>query len=106
MTLRGKILSQEVVDHWPEVFGEVELNVLPLKYLRSVLVNFKDGKCWEIRITNQTKKEGWDIFEKNLSDLCKHYEAQIVTIDFKLDSERVKTDVIKTTQKFLKKKKL
>ena len=106
MTKQGRRLPEEVIRHWPEVFGEVKLNVLPLRYLHAVLVNFKDGKTWEIKITTKTKKEGWDSFEKSLSELCKAYETRIEKIDFKLDTERVKKDIEKETQKFLKKKKL
>lgn len=106
MTKQGRCLPEEVIQHWPEVFGEVKLNVLPLRYLHAVLVNFKDGKTWEIKITTKTKKEGWDSFEKSLSELCKAYETRIEKIDFKLDTERVKKDIEKETQKFLKKKKL
>ena len=40
----GNILPDEVVDVWPEVFGEVTLNVLPVEYIETVLINFKDGK--------------------------------------------------------------
>lgn len=103
---KGRDLPEEVVKHWPEVFGEVKLNVLPLRYLHAVMVNFKDGKTWEIKVTSRTKKEGWETFEKSLSELFRTYEARIENIDFKLDTERVKKDIEKETQKFLKKKKL
>lgn len=106
MTPAGRILPKEVIASWPEVFGEVTLNVLPLRYLQAVLVNFKDGKTWEIKVTSKTKRDGWDSFEKTLSDLCKAYETRINDIDFKLDSERVKKDIELSTKKFLKKKKL
>lgn len=103
---KGRVLPEEVIKHWPEVFGEVKLNVLPLRYLHAVLVNFKDGKTWEIKITTKTKRDGWNSFEKSLSELCKAYENRIENIDFKLDTERVKKDIEKETQRFLKKKKL
>ena len=106
MTETGKILPKEVVDCWPEVFGEIKLNVLPLRYLHAVLVNFKDGKTWEIKVTAKTKKEGWESFEKNLSELFKAYEKKIENIDFKLDTERVKKDIERTTKRFLKERKL
>ena len=106
MTESGRILPKEVIDIWPEVFGEVKLNVVPLRYLHTVLVNFKDGKTWEIKVTTKTKKEGWKSFEKSLSELCKAYEERIVDIDFKLDSDRVRKDIEETTRKFLKKRKL
>lgn len=106
MTKSGRNLPKDVIKHWPEVFGDVQLNVVPLGYLHTVLVNFKDGKTWEIKITAKTKREGWKSFEKNLGKLCRTYEERIDNIDFKLDTERVKKDIEKETQKFLKRKKL
>ena len=106
MTNTGRPLPKDVIEHWPEVFGDVHLNVVPLRYLHTVLVNFKDGKAWEIRITAKTKRNGWPAFEKNLSEIFRTYEDRIDNIDFKLDSERVRKDIEASTQKFLKKKKL
>jgi hypothetical protein len=100
----GKSLPKDVIAHWPEVFGEVKVNVLPLRYLHSVLVNFKDGKTWEIKITKQTRDAGWNHFEKSISELVKNYEEKIDNVDFKLDTDRVKKDMTKGTDKFLKRK--
>jgi hypothetical protein len=80
--------------------------VLPLRYLHTVLVSFKDGKIWEIRITAKTKREGWTAFEKSLAEIFRTYEEKIDNIDFKLDTEKVRKDIEASTQKFLKKKKL
>jgi len=99
-------LPKDVIAHWPEVFGEVYLNVMPLRYLHTVLVNFKDGKTWEIKITAKTRREGWGSFEKNLAEVCQNYEDNIHNVDFKLDTDRIRKDMEKLTQKFLKKKKL
>ena len=106
MTKTGRLLPKDVIEHWPEVFGDVELNVVPLGYLHTVLVNFKDGKTWEIKITQKTKRDGWHAFERNLAELVKNYEEKISDIDFKLDTNRVKKDIERSTQKFLRKKKL
>lgn len=104
MTSHGKHLPKEVVDHWPEVFADIELNVLPLKYLNTVLITFKDGKKWEVKITAEARKEGWSVFEKQLSELVKNYEDTIDNVDFKLDTARVKADIEKSTQRFLRKR--
>jgi hypothetical protein len=106
MVSKGRKLPKDAIANWPEVFGEVKLNVMPLRYLHTVLVNFKDGKTWEIKITARTRRDGWEAFERNLSDLCKSYEERIKDVDFKLDTARVKKDMEKLTQQFLKKKKL
>ena len=95
-----------MIDCWPEVFSEIQLNVLPLKYLNTVLINFKDGKTWEVKITAEARKDGWSMFEKQLSELVKNYEDTIDNVDFKLDTARVRKDIEKSTQQFLKKKKL
>jgi hypothetical protein len=104
--LRGRVLPKEVIECWPEVFGEVKLNVLPIKYLHAILVNFKDGKIWEIKITAKTKKNGWESLEGTLSELLNSYEDSIESINFKLDTDRVKKDIENSTNKFLKRKKL
>lgn len=104
MINKGRNLPKEVIDYWPEVFEEVRLNVLPLRYLRSVMINFKDGKSWEIKITAQVKKNGWETFEQTLGELVETYETSIEDIDFQLDIEKVKKDIKKKTQKFLNKK--
>jgi hypothetical protein len=106
MTRTGRNLPKDVIADWPEVFEDVKLNVVPLGYLHTVLVNFKDGKTWEIRITQKTKRDGWEAFERNLAELFKNYEATIDNIDFKLDTARVKKDIKNSTQRFLKKRKL
>jgi hypothetical protein len=106
VTKPGRSLPKDVIDHWPEIFGEVKLNVMPLRYLHTVLVNFKDGKTWEIKITAKTKKEGWIAFEKNLMELIKNYEDNIENVDFKLDTPQVKKDIEASTYKFLKRKQL
>lgn len=106
MTNKGRTLPDDVVLHWPEIFGDIKLNAFPLYYLQMVLVNFKDGRTWEIRITSKTKKNGWKEFEKSLTELCRTYETSIENIDFKLDTERIKKDIERATQKFLKQRKL
>jgi hypothetical protein len=103
---QGRNLPKEVIDCWPEVFGEVKLRVLPLRYLYAVLISFKDGKVWEVKITPEDQTKGWDSFEGSLSELLKTYEKNIDSIDFKLDTDKIKKDIERTTRRFLKKKKL
>jgi hypothetical protein len=106
VTSTGKNLPKDVIDHWPEIFSEIQLNVLPIKYLNAVMINFKDGKTWEVKISAEARKEGWVVFEKQLNELVKNYEENIENVDFKLDTIRVKKDIEKGTQQFFKKKKL
>lgn len=102
----GKKFPSDVVEHWPEVFGEITLNVIPLKYLDSITISFKNGKVWEVNLRSKQAQTGWDLFEKNLKEMLSSYESEIENVDFKLDTERVKKDMIKHTNRFLKKRKL
>lgn len=65
---------------------------------------FHDNKTWEIKITPSVKKLGWESLESTLVELIKEYEDNIDNIDFKLDTEKVKKDITKKTQRFLKNK--
>ena len=106
MLTQIKPLPKDVIEVWPEVFEEVTLQSLPLLYLHSVVINFKDNKSWEIKLTTKIKKDGWSSFQQSLSELLISYEEQIDDVDFKLDAVKVKKDVEKLTNKFLKKQKL
>lgn len=99
-----KKLPKDVIDCWPEVFEEVKFNVLPLRYVQSVHINFKDNTTWEVAISAKIRKEGWETFEKILAETVKSYEHRIKDINFQLDTDRVKKDIKKKTQKFLNKK--
>jgi len=103
----GKKFPSDVVEHWPEVFGEITLNVIPLKYLDSITIKFKNEKVWEINLRSEKEaKSDWEAFETHLKEMLSSYESDIDNVDFKLDTERVKKDMIKYTNKFLKKRQL
>lgn len=99
---KGKKLPPEVVDHWPEVFKDVEIEVLPVEYLHSVRVTFTDGKIWDIDL--KAENETIDV-QNALSELVEEYEDAIVSVDFRLDTEKVKKDITSRTRSFMKKRK-
>lgn len=101
----GKPLPKDVIDRWPEVFGEITLNVVPLRYLHAVKITFKNNKIWEFELEKNSKLD-WDNFEKQIKDVLSQYEENIENIDFKLDTDRIKKDITKHTNKFLTNKKL
>lgn len=102
----GKKFPKDVIDIWPEVFGEITLDVIPLKYLDTITVKFKNNKLWEIKVNNKQAQEDWENFEKHLKEVLASYEKEIESVDFRLDTNRLKKDIIKGTNRFLKKRKL
>lgn len=98
-------LPPEVVDHWPEVFEDLDVQVIPLEYLHSVRVFFEDGKVWDVDIAKSKEKSSEDQLEATLEELFEEYDDYIVNVDFRLDTERLKKDIQARTKYFLKKRK-
>ena len=96
----SKKLPPEVIDHWPEVFEDVDIDVVPLEYLDSIRVQFADGKMWDIKI--DTTKNRVEDLEKSIDELFEQYQDHIQNVDFRLNTDKVKKDITKRTQKFLK----
>ena len=100
----NKKLPQEVIDAWPEVFGDVDVKSVPLEYLHSINVQFKNRDTWVIGF-DKTKDITPEEINQHLNNLFEEYEDDIVNVDFKLDTEKVKKDVKSRTKYFMKKRK-
>lgn len=98
-------LPREVIDHWPEVFKDIDIEVVPLEYLHSVIVSFTDGKVWEIDIAKSKKQAAPDNVESTLEELFRQYDKVIANVDFRLDTKRLKEDIQARTRSFMKKRK-
>jgi hypothetical protein len=102
---KSKKLPPDIVDHWPEVFKDVDIQVVPVKYLHSVRVFFTDGKVWDIDVDKTRKnKDSMDI-EQALEELFSTYEDSIENLDFRLDTARIKADIQGRTRHFMKRRK-
>lgn len=103
--MKKKSLPKDVVDQWPEIFSDVDVKAVPLEYLHSMRIIFSDGKVWDLNIAAHAKKNGIQDLDQHLQELIGNYEESIEHIDFRLDVDRVKKDIIKKTKSFLKKPK-
>lgn len=100
----SKKLPQEVIDSWPEVFGDIDVKSVPLEYLNAIHVAFKNSDTWVIDFTKK-KDVTPDVINRELAALFEEYEDEIVNVDFKLDTQKVKKDIKRRTSHFLKKRK-
>lgn len=98
-------LPPEVVEHWPEIFGDLDVKVVPLEYLDSIRVYFEDGKVWDIDLEKSMEKNGADSLEDTLEALFEEYDDYIINVDFRLNTVKLKEDITKRTKYFLKKRK-
>lgn len=101
---KNKKLPPDVIDHWPEIFDEINIDVIPIEYLDSVRIEFEDGKVWDVDVKSSREKPEVDI-ESAIEDLLEVYEDVIVNIDFRLDTKKVKQDIKSRTHIFMKKRK-
>lgn len=99
----SKKLPQEVVDSWPEVFNDIELEVIPIEYLHAVHVNFHNNNTWVIEFDDNGSSV--DDLNDTIRELMEEYSDEISNIDFRLDTHKVKHDIQQRTKYFLKKKK-
>ena len=91
----GKPFPKDVVEHWPEVFGEITLNVVPLKYLDSVTVTFKNKKVWEYE---QIQKISFGETIKILKLAAKKYSnPEYEALAKKIDLKTYQSDIIELT---------
>ena len=103
--MKKQSLPKDIVDQWPEIFNEIDVKAVPLEYLDSMRIIFKDGKIWLFRLKNKSKITETDEFKENLETLIDTYRENIEHIDFRLDVDKVKKDIVKKTNSFMKAKK-
>lgn len=89
---------------WEDILGEIELTYLPIEYLKNIIVTFEDGTKWDIDVSASKKEQTVEDVENSLDDLFSEYDDTIETVDFRLDLEKVKRDLSKRVNRFLKKK--
>lgn len=100
-------LPPEVVQHWPEIFEDVEITAVPIEYIHSVHVYFHDGKIWQIDMDKQTAQDDGDVskVEESLETFLAEYNDDISHVDFRLNTSKVVEDVKKRTKSFMKRRK-
>lgn len=99
-----KQIDKNLVDHWPEILEDINLSAIPIGYLDSIIITFEDGNVWNVALSREDRNRHSDI-SKTLNDLFTNYGPNIEHVDFRLDIEKIKKDVIKSTKRFLKRKK-
>jgi deoxyadenosine/deoxycytidine kinase len=106
VTNKTQKLPPEIVNHWPEVFNDVEIRSVPIDYINNINVFFNNGKIFTIDVRLERHKyEDTNSLEESLDSFFKQYDNVIKSIDFSIDTPKVKQDIQKRTKTFLKKHK-
>lgn len=106
MPKKNTKLPPEVVDHWPEIFSDIEIKAIPIQYIKSINVQFADGKVWVIEVNNEIiTQTNLESVEESLADFFDEYDEVIDTVDFNLNTTKVRKDIETRTKRFMKKRK-
>lgn len=92
---------RHLVREWPEVFEELYMNTMPVAYLDSVRLDFTDGRVWEIDINSELAKQSADNIADVLGHTLQEYKNEIKHIDFKVDVERLRKDIVDSVKGIL-----
>ena len=92
---------KHLVEEWPEVFKDLYMDTMPVAYVDKMIIEFTDGRIWEIDIKDQLKTEDPNKIAKKLLDTLSEYKDTIKNLDFKIDVELLKNDIKKKTKKIL-----
>ena len=95
-----KQLPDDVIRHWPEVFKDIDVQTIPIDYLSQIRIEFEKGKIWEIDCT--AKASTGSNLRETITELFEEYGSEILHVDFRLNTAKVKRDVQKKTRAFLK----
>ena len=77
--------------YWQEIFESIDMDVLPVEYMNRIIISFDDGTEWDI-----------DIKDSRAKQLFLEYDDTITNIDFRMDMDRLKTELTKRVNRFIK----
>lgn len=102
--LKKKNFNIQKIDdkEWEEILEEIDLQFLPLEYLKSIIITFEDKTIWEIDLESSRKTQTEEKIEQTLDELFDEYEGDISNLDFQLDIEKIKKYLKKRVSYFLK----
>ena len=72
---------------------------MPVAYLKSVRLEFNNGRIWEIDIQEQLDNATNDLVAEKLLDTFQEYREDITKVDFSIDIQRLKQDITDKTKK-------
>lgn len=84
---------EHLIKVWPEVFDDLYMNTMPVAYLETLILEFNDGRIWEIDVGTLIKKEDHSKVSKKLLSILEEYHNDISKVDFTIDIKKLKSDL-------------
>ena len=90
------------INYWQDIFDSIEMEHLPVEYMNMIIISFDDGTRWEIDIKDSKKRQTVEDIEISLNELFETYQDTISNIDFRMDMDKLRSDLQRRVKKFLK----
>jgi hypothetical protein len=94
-------IPKHLVSEWPEIFEDMYISTMPVEYLHSIKLEFHDGRVWEIAVDDQLTSLKSQAIADRLIETLYEYANDVKKIDFKVNVEKLKTDIKKEIRKIL-----
>ncbi len=95
-------MSKRKDQDWEEIFDSIDVEYLPIEYVKSIAIRFNDKTIWDIDINDSKQSKSIEEIELILEQLFEEYQQSISSIDYTLDFSRIKHDLSKRVYRFLK----
>lgn len=93
---------KNLIEEWPEVFEHIYMNSMPIWYVHGVELKFKDGRIWEVDITEQLPfNNEKDIVAKLMSAL-KEVSKEVEQVNFNINVKKLKEEINDQTKNIMK----
>jgi hypothetical protein len=89
---------RHLIKEWPEVFDDLYMNTMPVAYLDTLVLEFVDGRIWEINISDQLGESDPDEVTDKLLTTMQEFKHDIAKIDFKINIDKLKSDIEDSTK--------
>lgn len=74
---------------------------MPLAYLNLLKLEFSDGRLWHIQVGEMLKNNSPDDVMDQLLNIIEQNEEAILNIDFDIDVDKMRKDIMLETKKIL-----
>ncbi len=82
-----------LTEEWPEVFEDLYISTMPVEYLHSIRLEFKNGRIWEIAVKDQISRTNVQEITERLIKSIHEYSTEIAKVEFKINVSQLKTDI-------------
>lgn len=84
------------------MFEDLYMNTMPVAYVKSLRLEFKNGRIWEVDVYEQLKECSTDLVSEKILQTFQEYRDEISRVDFSIDIDKLKEDIRKSTNHFFK----